>query len=247
MELSRKRLPKCAFSVTYANNPLKPSDIKASEDDTVILRVGQLYKMGTYLDSNNDTQTAEWICAEKISEHYYVLQSTGLSCGVHPVWASHASKGDYLYKDISTKTISRLQIPYDQNNNLINFLNTYGHTEAPGGFNALGIWRQELKNGLYFAPKEKYGTSTYLTEFYYEGIKKASYKSNIYDTAQVGRRCWLGDWYGNSNYYAFYLLKSANQHKVDYCDDGETGIFAPCFNIDATKITVQDDGTIVPN
>ena len=201
------------------------------------IRIGEEYTMGTYKDHNGNIQPIKWICAERLDDNVYAMQSEGIAGGQWPgyIYYRGYTSNNFLYKNISELNTSNY---YDSKGNLKAFYDKYGgvnHVEASGGRNeSSGKWegKSAQNNGLYLIDSiynREYG------EYYYgKALKEAA---NAYSFFELGKgEAWLGTNTGSEtaaciHYYDGSISDGSQDRRF---------VLAPAFNIDATKVNVND-------
>ena len=210
---------------------------KIFEAPNNIIRLGKTYSFGGY----------NWVAAEKISDNVYAMQSIDMTNGYWP--------GFYLDTDYNgTADFDGIDTTYNGDIDYLNVANydrimtewysKYGGAEADGGIDSsTGLYGSaNVKNGLYLLPYTKMGVTekdTVGSGNYFSGICKTL--ENYSRTKSV----WLGthDWRVNRSPYDYYKIIVTNSGSSQSI---ATGIVAPVFNIDMSKIVINGFALTLP-
>ena len=205
------------------------------------MRIGEEYTMGAYKDKNGNIKPIKWICAEKLDDNVYAMQSEGIAGGQWPGYVFNGNSiyyDDYAYKDISSLNTSD---DYDKRGNMNNFytVENWSVVEAKGAKNeVLGEWKSDFtaRNGLYLIPDIS-NLKGFCQYYYWKALRKA-----LDEAVPLGAtyaQAWLGS---NSTFgYPF----SVNTGSIEYGgnDQSYRYVLAPAFNLDITKVNV--DGNVI--
>ena len=175
-----------------------------------------------------------------------MLQSEGIATGIWPgcmfngdVNTQAWSNNDYSYKNIaSDKYFYNSSYQYDRYGDLYSLYENIKDVEAVGGFNGNTYNINNERNGLYLVPKEYAQNNEFVSQALLKTVHDyGNWGSNYY--------AWLGSVYIYDNHvlawYASGNTSSTEVWKTENTFQNRNYILAPAFNLDVSKVILNDN------